>query len=190
MDIPTSSGSVAFSISDDKRRAAVLNKNGKLSTWRLDVRHQAGEDTKMVAETALQLTEQGNTTLQYYYCLCSLHSKTLVTTAAQSRGKLSTWRLDVRHQAGEDTKMVAETALQLTEQGHTTLHFSRDGSVVIVASGNSIYLFSSEELKMIKAVENLTPQPIERLIVAPNNKFIIICTKGIRPAILRLPLSG
>ncbi|CDI84327.1 Transducin (Beta)-like 2, related [Eimeria acervulina] len=105
LDVPTSSGSIAFCISPDQRRAAVLNKNNNLSTW----------------------------------------------------------RLDVRHQAGEDTKMVAEKDVHLSDQGATTLHYSRDGSVIIAACGCSLYLFNAEDLQLIR--------------------------KGLRPAILRLPLG-
>ncbi|CDJ56556.1 hypothetical protein, conserved [Eimeria maxima] len=83
--------------------------------------------------------------------------------------------------AGEDTKIIREANLQLPDYNNTTLHFSRDDSVIIVVSGCSLYLLKTEDLTLINAIENITSQPIEKLIVAPNNKFMIISAVNPKP---------
>ncbi|OEH77085.1 transducin -like related protein [Cyclospora cayetanensis] len=94
-------------------------------------------------------------------------------------GCLSSWRINVRHQAQEDPKKICETALQLDPNGLTTLHFSRDGSVLVVATGKTLYFLRSADLEVYKIVEHITVQPIEHLLIAPNNKFVLLC--AVRP---------
>ncbi|CDJ46486.1 hypothetical protein, conserved [Eimeria brunetti] len=136
----------------------------------------ASVDTKQIRNLQLSLSDDG--------CLFGCAAWSPGVKIFEVKAKAGNFQ-----KAGEDTKLVAEAPLSLSEQAMTTLHYSRDGSVIIVVSGRSLYLFRAEGLQMIKAVENLTTQPIERLIVAPNNKFVVLCEKGLRPAIVRLPLT-
>ncbi|KAL8448068.1 hypothetical protein Emed_004067 [Eimeria media] len=90
--------------------------------------------------------------------------------------------------AGEDTKLVCESANPIKTSGSTSLHFTLDGSLLIVVSGPNLFFFHTATLELFKAMEHATPQPIQHLLVAPNNKFLLLCAEGSRPVIWRLPL--
>ncbi|XP_026189996.1 uncharacterized protein LOC34622494 [Cyclospora cayetanensis] len=137
MDIRSDCGLLAFGISLDRTMAAVVDKGGCLSSWRINVRHQ-------VRRRRVALGFGSNT-----------------------------------FQAQEDPKKICETALQLDPNGLTTLHFSRDGSVLVVATGKTLYFLRSADLEVYKIVEHITVQPIEHLLIAPNNKFVLLC--AVRP---------
>ncbi|KAL8274360.1 hypothetical protein Esti_001682 [Eimeria stiedai] len=116
MDIRSSQGLSAFSLSADKSRAATLDKAGKLAVWRIDVRHAVG-----FLPLLLLLLDRGS----------------------------------------------ASAAV--------AVDFTVDGSLLIVVSGPDLFLFHAATLELFKAVARATPQPIQHLLVAANNKFLLLC---------------
>lgn len=103
-------------------------------------------------------------------------------------GNLCLWRIDVRHNVGEDTKLICQTSVQVASSAFTSIHFTLDGSVLLVVTGANLHFFKAATLELYKSVESAALHPIEHLLVAPNNKFCVICTEGSRPVIWRLPL--
>ncbi|KAL8454007.1 hypothetical protein Emag_001579 [Eimeria magna] len=56
-----------------------------------------------------------------------------------------------------------------------SIDFTLDGSLLIVVSGADLFFFHAATLELFKAMEQATPQPIQHLLVAPNNKFLLLC---------------
>lgn len=105
-------------------------------------------------------------------------------------GNLSLFNIDVRHAVGEEPKLLRETSALVNSTASTSLHFTPDGTALVVATGCNLHFFNAETLAHYKSAENATSQPIQHLLFSPNNKFIILCGEGSRPVIWRLPLPS
>ncbi|KAL8427417.1 hypothetical protein Efla_007020 [Eimeria flavescens] len=89
-------------------------------------------------------------------------------------GRFALWRIDVRHNVGEESKLLCQTTIAVGAMAPSSLQFSVDGSLLILASGVNLHFYHAASLELFKAVEHAASHPLQHVLVAPNNKYLFL----------------